>query len=125
MNNKQRRTVVIGLAVVLLIVLFPPWLYFDGNTSNQASAGYRFLLNRPNPSTYEEMFGIPEDEFLTTMFVRVRLNFHRLITQLVFAIFLITGLVLRFGKARSWSHGFFAVAFWAAILFVLLLFVRF
>ena len=54
------------------MALFPPWLYYDGSTSNQRSAGYHFLLNRPVAGTYQEMFGFDDD--MTTEFVRVRLN---------------------------------------------------
>lgn len=125
-NYKQRRIALIGVGVILLILLFPPWSYFDDNTSNQASAGYHFFLNRPKVTTYEKMFGMPDDDHLTTRFVRVRFNFFRFITQLVFAVFLTIGLVLRLGGARAWSYRLFVtVASCAAVLFVLLLTVKF
>jgi len=87
------------------MLLSPPWLYFDGNTSMQASAGYHFFLCRPKVSTYEEMFGLADDEVLTTKFVRVKLNGIRLMTQLSITFFLITGFALRFGEQRSWAYG--------------------
>jgi len=33
-----------SVIVFALMILFPPWLYNDGYTSNQASAGYHFLF---------------------------------------------------------------------------------
>lgn len=108
------------------MLLFPPWLYFDSNTSNQRSAGYHIFFNRPRVTSYEEMFGMPADEVLTTRFVRVSLNGIRLVTQLVFVIFLTIGMVLRFGQPRSWSHRLYsAVALLAGVFLVLLLTVKF
>jgi hypothetical protein len=125
-NETQRRIALTGFAIVVLIVLFPPWSYFDSNTSNQASAGYRFLFSPPTISTYEEMFAVQADEVFTTRSVRVRLNTIRLIAQLVFAIFLTIGLLLRLREPTSWSHGLYlAVAFLAGVLFVLLRFSKF
>jgi len=69
---------------------------------------------------------MPEDEYLTTKFVEVRLNSIRLLTQLVLAVFLTTGLALRLDQASSWSYRLcFAVSFWAAVLVFLLFLVKF
>lgn len=84
------------------MALFPPWLYYDGSTSNQRSAGYHFLLNRPVAGTYEEMFGFDDD--MTTEFVRVRLNGIRLTLQILTLWFLAAGGSLLSG-GRRWSGG--------------------
>lgn len=70
-----------SVIVFALMIFFPPWLYKDGYTSNQASAGYHFLFAPPGVKTYEEMFGFSTD--LPTRFVRVRFNYVRLVVQIL------------------------------------------
>jgi len=47
------------------MILFPPWMYFDGSTSSRASAGCHFILNPRRVKSYEQMFGIYDDGLST------------------------------------------------------------
>lgn len=107
------------------MVLFPPWLYFDGYTSNQASAGYHLLFNPPPVTAYEEMFGIPGDDVLTTRFVRVYLNKVRLTMQVLIVVFLTVGLLLRQREPGSVTSGcFIGLGLCAIGLLILMLFFK-
>jgi hypothetical protein len=92
MSTGQKKILLSGLPVFLLLGLFPPWLYKDENTSNQRSAGYHFIQSPPSIKSYEEMFGIAEDEYHTTRFVRATINIFRLFAQMVAVILLLAGL---------------------------------
>ncbi|HZH29925.1 MAG TPA: hypothetical protein VEY11_04120 [Pyrinomonadaceae bacterium] len=51
--------------VCVLSEMYPPWLYKDGSTSRQLSAGYHFLGSPPAPAPYEKMkeiFSIPDTD---------------------------------------------------------------
>lgn len=91
MNSKQRTLLFASILLFVGMILFPPWTYFDGNTSNQGAAGYHFVHSPPSLSTPEEMFGIPSSE-MSTEFVRVKLNGLRLIGQEFVLVFLTAGL---------------------------------
>ncbi len=101
MGLKRRNLLLAGIIILVLMVVFPPWLYFDGNTSNQRSAGYHFFHSPPQVKSYEEMFGFPADD-MPTQFVSVRLNVIRLMAQLLSLAFLVMGLDL---KLRGESPG--------------------
>jgi len=93
---KRRNLLLTGTIILVLMVVFPPWLYFDGNTSNQRSAGYHFFHSPPPVKSYEEMFGFPADD-MPAPFVRVRLNVIRLMAQVLSLAFLVMGLDLKLG----------------------------
>jgi hypothetical protein len=94
--GKRQRTIFLSaISLITVMFLFPPWLYYDANTSNQASAGYHFLFSPPPVKTYEQLFGIPGDEVLTTRHVRARMNVTRLITQILSLLFIAMGLQQR------------------------------
>jgi hypothetical protein len=100
-----RRNVWLTATVILVLtVLFPPWLYFDGNTSNQASAGYHFFRSPPPVKSYEEMFGFAGDD-MPLRAVSVRLNIIRLITQVLTLAFLVMGLDVKLHGDGSWLSG--------------------
>jgi len=110
---KPRDIKLASLLSVGLMILFPPWLYYDGYTSNQASAGYHFFLSSPAVTTYEEMFGFSTD--MPTQFVQVRLNFLRLLVQIFTLWFLAGGWSLALRGDAKWmsgcllSHGFLGI----------------
>ena len=114
----RRKIFLTGFVVSTLMILFPPWLYFDGNTSNQRSAGYHFILDSPRVKTYEQMFGFAADN-MPTQFVRVRLNYIRLITQFLTVSFVSMGLDLKLES--SWSSGCFMALGVLGILALILL----
>jgi hypothetical protein len=51
MNTKQLRTLLVGLVLIVLMGLFPPWIYtYEGvfhSWRYERRAGYRFILNPP------------------------------------------------------------------------------
>ena len=123
MNHLRRKVWLPVLLVSTLMVLFPPWLYFDGNTSNQRSAGYHFFFSPPAVKSYDEMFGFPFGD-MQTQFVRVRLNGLRLIAQVLTLAFFAAGLVLKL--QGDWSYPLFlAVGICGIALLILLMLSKF
>src|SRR6267154_982787 len=51
--------------LVALIFLFPPWDYFDPDTSGRTSAGYHFFLTPPESKSATEIFGQPRYPHMT------------------------------------------------------------
>ena len=121
-NYVRRKVWLPVLVVLILMVLFPPWLYIDENTSYQKSAGYHFLVSPPPVKQYEEMFGFQND--MPTQSVRVVLNLARLITQILTLAFFAAGLVLQL--QGDWSSGIFlAIGIIGVMLLILLMWLRF
>ncbi|SRR5712692_5877869 len=96
MNSRQTKVLIGGAALVALMLLFPPWDYFDPDTSGRSSAGYHFFLAPPDSkkATFRYQVRFPD-------LVRVRKNDIRLILQLLITIPTIVGLVLMFRGKRS------------------------
>src|SRR6267154_2498359 len=82
MRSAQGKVLLFGAILVALIFLFPPWDYFDPDTSGRASAGYHFLLTPPEPKSATEIFAQPRYPHMT----RVRLSTIRFILQLLIAV---------------------------------------
>jgi hypothetical protein len=121
----RRNVWLTGIVIVMLMVVFPPWFYFDANTSNQRSAGYHFLLSPPPLKNYEEMFGFVYDD-MPPQFVSVHLNRLRLITQLLTVAFLTIGLGLRLRGNSSLSSGcLMALGICGVLLLILLMSTKF
>jgi hypothetical protein len=119
---KPQAILLVVVAVIALMILFPPWIYFDGNTSNQRSAGYHFLFSPPHVTTYEEMFGIAGDEVFTIRAVRIYINKMRLVVQILIVIFFGTGLIRRRTEPDSAHLGAFILGGLATAALILLLF---
>jgi hypothetical protein len=125
-DRRRRKIWLTGIIIAVLMVLFPPWLYFDTNTSNQRSAGYHFLFSRPPVKTYEEMFGFVPSDRMPTQYARVSLNGIRLIIQLLTVVFLTAGIGLRLRGNSSWSSGcFMALGICGIVLLILLMWLKF
>src|SRR6266851_56894 len=77
MNSKQKWILWIGLTLTALMLLFPPWDYFDSDTSARRPAGYHFFLTPPEPKSANEIFGPPRFPHMTS----VRINTIRFILQ--------------------------------------------
>ena len=97
MNRKQKKALLAGAVAVALMTLFPPWNYFDGDTSGRRSAGYHFILAPPAIRPAGEVFGPPRFPHM----VRVRPNILRLLLQLVIAIPALLGLAILWRRERS------------------------
>jgi hypothetical protein len=65
LNSKQKRILQIGVILIALSVMFPPWRYEDGWTSAERPAGYHFVFGgvpKVKPQAeMREIFSIPED----------------------------------------------------------------
>lgn len=62
-NEKQKKIIIIGVAVVILMGLFPPWTYtFKYKTAySNEPAGYGFILAPPKKKTQAMAHGIELD----------------------------------------------------------------
>lgn len=109
MESAQRTILRIGALLIVLMLLFPPWDYFDPDTSGRTSAGYHFFLTPPEPKSAAEVFVRTRYPHLT----RVRLNDIRFILQLLIAFPVWLGLALVLESHRT------AISMIAGILFLL------
>jgi hypothetical protein len=57
MALRQKMVSLIGGSLVGLMLLFPPWDYFDPDTSGRQSAGFHFFLTPPQPRPAKELLG--------------------------------------------------------------------
>src|SRR6266404_8349871 len=96
MNSRQKKVLVAGAALVALMLLFPPWDYFDPDSSGKSRAGYHFFLTPPNPKTAIFSYKVRFPDL-----IRVRLNKLRLLIQLLITIPTTIGLALLLGSKRS------------------------
>src|SRR5947209_4150820 len=97
MNSRQKSVLIVAGALVALMLLFPPWDYFDPDTSGRRSAGYHFFLTPPDPRPARELF--PQPRFPHMLHVLV--NDFRFILQLAIAIPTVLGLTAAFHSRRS------------------------
>ncbi len=97
MRSKAKRVLLVGAGFVALMLLFPPWDYFDNDTSGRVSAGYHFFLTPPEPKSAKEVFGPPRYPHM----VRVFVDDFRLIIQLLITIPTTVGLAMMFRRKRS------------------------
>jgi hypothetical protein len=58
MTSKQKWIIGLGGALLLALVLFPPW-QFEDNNSRVRFAGYRFILTPPTPPDPALLFPAP------------------------------------------------------------------
>jgi len=113
-----------SVIIFALMILFPPWLYDDGYTSNQVSAGYHFVVTPPGIKTYEEMFGVSTD--LPTEFVRVRFNYLRLAAQILTLWFFSAGASAAAKGGSKWeSRCLLSLGVLGVLLLILLMISRF
>ena len=99
-NNKQAIGLIIGVALLILAELFPPWEFIDNNSSARCWAGYHFYNSPPQIKNKEELlkcfpyYSKEQDIGGTIRFVRVKrvsiLNFvQRIILSWLTVSFLI------------------------------------
>ena len=96
MKSRQKKALIVGAALVALMLLFPPWDYFDPDTSGRSSAGYHFFLSPPDSkgATFRYQVRFPN-------LVRLKMNDIRLVLQLLITIPTTIGLAFIFGSNRS------------------------
>src|SRR5262245_29694461 len=102
LNKGQKRVLLLGMALMILSELFPPWLYIDNNTSAKRSAGYHFIAIPPTVKSPEEMRMIfPQSYSWDAM--SVSKNRARLYLQRMFIPLLTIGLFAFFKDRLSFS----------------------
>jgi len=81
MNSRQTKVLIGGAALVAVMLLFPPWEYFDGDSSMRRQAGYHFVLTPPPLNDARRIFQPEKIRYPGA--VRVRLNTDLLLLQLL------------------------------------------
>lgn len=112
MNSKSKSVLLAGTALVALMLLFPPWEYFDRSTSGQRAAGYHFFLSPPDPKKANFTYppGIRSN-------IVVRKNLVRLTLQLLVTIPVTLGLAILFRTNRSFITVLVGIFFFVTPLF--------
>jgi hypothetical protein len=117
MNSKQKKVLLVGGILLVLMILFPPWEYFDNDSSGRSPAGYHFLLMRPALKSTQEMFGVPKLRVPDQ--VRVEVDLFQLIFQLAVTIPIVAGLLPLLADRRTIIKTGFGVLLICCGLFVL------
>jgi len=112
MTKSQRTVLFIGGMLMLLSEVFPPWVYEDGWTSAQRSAGYHFLTRPPEVKSQNEMkriFGRPIE--VPDHYFAVHRDRARLLGQRSFLLTATIGLLLVMHRPRRrWRLAFGSLA---------------
>lgn len=118
LNRKQVIVLMLGIALMVLSELFPPWKHTDGNTSADCRAGYHYYKNKPALKTKEEFlrcFPYYKDTLnLTpeTFHVSTSISCLQLFAQRMLLSWLLLSLMIALHKARtlfSWLIIFFII----------------
>jgi len=123
MNCKQKTVLIVGLVLAVLMLLFPPWNYFDPDMSAHPKAGYHFILAPPSLANAQSAFRykvrFPDG-------IRREIDDILLISQFSIIIPAISGLMLLFGKRRwiSVIPGILALIAAAAATYFYILLIR-
>jgi|GEM_PF-2836503 len=118
-NFVQRKVLLIGSALLALMLLFPPWEYFDGDSCMRARDGYHFVLSPPPRENIKTVFAPYQPRFPAV--VRIEVDRVRLLAQCLAIILACCGLAIALRTKRSvlkvvFSAGLFAIS---AIAFIL------
>jgi hypothetical protein len=97
MASNAKKILLVGGLTIALMILFPPWDYFDNDSSGRLEAGYHFFLTPPAPRPAKEIFGQARFPHLA----EVKVDELRFILQLLFAIPATLGLAILFKAKRS------------------------
>jgi hypothetical protein len=121
MNRTQRNVLLIGILLILLMLIFPPWKYFDGNTSDHTSAGYHFFRTPPPLKSAEEIFGM-SGWIAERARISVHLDAIRLIAQLLIVAPITLGLLLLLKDRRETIAKIYGQTFLGAGIAMLILY---
>lgn len=63
LNDKQRKIVIVGVVLFILMGLFPPWTYtLDAQSIHREKpAGYALIISPPGPEKNAPAFGVKID----------------------------------------------------------------
>ena len=110
MNSRQKKVLLVGAALVALMLLFPPWDYFDSDSSMRKLDGYHLLFAPPSRENIKAIFA--PDQVRYPESVRIEVDRVRLSVQCLSATTFVLGLFLALGTTRSiWKFVFSAVMF--------------
>ena len=70
-NEKQKGVLITGSLLIALMLLFPPWEYFNNEGSGRSFAGHHFITTPPALKSPQEMFGVPELRETANVIVRI------------------------------------------------------
>src|SRR5260370_2203243 len=113
MNSRQKKVLLVGAALVVLMFLFPPWDYFNSDSSMHKLDGYHLLFAPPSRENIKAIFA--PDKVRYPESVRIEVDRVRLSVQCLSATTFVLGLFLALGTTRSiwkfvFSAGMFSVA---------------
>jgi len=114
--SRSKKVLLIGGVAVAALLLFPPWDYFDPDSSSRGSAGHHFFLSPPRLKSSKEMFG---NEVRFPDIVRVLVDDVRLVIDLIITIPTFLGLSLLLRTKRSIPGTTLGILLIAFALFVL------
>ena len=110
---KPVAVIIVGLVVLTVSELFPPWVYEDENTSGVRSAGYHFYKSPPavkSPDDMKKIFHYRDGE--TTQFMSVHRDSEQILAQrVVLAWLFYNGLILSFGRGPLLLRVLFGIFF--------------
>jgi hypothetical protein len=92
MNKNQKKVIIVGLVLIVLMGLFPPWIHtFNVKAVNIERAGnYGFMFSPPPPER--------NLSFLNEKLWGVRLDVSRLLIQWILVVVIVCGLVVLLKK---------------------------
>ena len=90
MNEKQLIVMWVGIIIIVLMGLFPPWLTVFADAS-RISLGYGFILIPPLPNAYRYQFA--------------SIDFTRLLTQWTIVAAITAGLIITFKDKKTKDKG--------------------
>jgi len=63
LNEKQRKVVIIGIVLFIIMGLFPPWIYTLNaeSVNREKPAGYALIISPPEPEKNAVVFGVKID----------------------------------------------------------------
>lgn len=88
MNNKQRIVIAIGVVIILIMGLFPPWVATLDRNHREYPGDYGLIFSPPDVTDVESGYG-------------VHLDISRLIVQWVTVILVVAGIVLILRDKRN------------------------
>lgn len=112
LNKRQKRILLLGLALLALSELVPYWLFFDVMTSGKRSAGYHFFTKNPKVEGPAEMLKLFPDHLAgddVTKYIEVKRDGFRTFLQRLFLSLFTLALIILFKYALSFGWKILAV----------------
>ena len=107
MNLAQRVVLIAGFVIILVMVLFPPWLFIFKHPAlpqSERPAGYHLIFNQGSPEDQQELmrlFAVRSPQMAQLQYFSVRIDNTRLSVQLIGTLLLIAILFFILGNKRQ------------------------